>query len=365
MLSLSLRLAPLALALAAPSALAAPIAGEHGVVRWFEGSFDEAVAKAKSEDKLIFIDFWTDWCGWCKRLDKDTFSQDSVASELGDVICLSIDAESETGAPLAKRFAVQGFPALILVNGEGQAQDSIGGYLPPKAFITEIQRVKRKEGTVDGLEAAVAADDNDLEARFQLAQKLQQLGDGAGFETQLAEIRKRDPEGSSAPLRTLAFQELLGAKAQAFSETGEFDDAALHAFLNDEKHASVRFMGWATLGMRVYPQLRRQKDAIAAVRKAWADCPEAQRAEVGGQVAWVIVSAGDDAGNEDHAFALEVAKAATQADPSNANLLDTLAQCLMLNGKKDEAIAAIDRAIALEPDNKNWKMTRQKIQNES
>jgi len=52
--------------MAPPATHAAPAAttialGDHGKIAWFEGSFEQALAKAKAENKLIFIDFWTEW----------------------------------------------------------------------------------------------------------------------------------------------------------------------------------------------------------------------------------------------------------------------------------------------------------------
>jgi hypothetical protein len=46
---------------ASPSAHPAAAPGEHGKLAWFEGSFEEALAKAKTDKKLVFIDFWTSW----------------------------------------------------------------------------------------------------------------------------------------------------------------------------------------------------------------------------------------------------------------------------------------------------------------
>ena len=55
-----------AVLMAGPATHAAPAAttvtpGDHGKIAWFEGTFEQALAKAKAEKKLIFIDFWTSW----------------------------------------------------------------------------------------------------------------------------------------------------------------------------------------------------------------------------------------------------------------------------------------------------------------
>ena len=100
-----------------PDTITAAESPAPGQVAWFEGTFEEALALAASQDRLVFVDFWTDWCVWCKRLDADVFSQESVATALDDLVCLSVDAESKTGAPVAKRFNVLAFPTLLVPGG--------------------------------------------------------------------------------------------------------------------------------------------------------------------------------------------------------------------------------------------------------
>ena len=51
-------------------------------VNWL--TFEEAVSKAKTDPKPIFIDVYTDWCGWCKKMDKATFSEAKIAKMLQD-----------------------------------------------------------------------------------------------------------------------------------------------------------------------------------------------------------------------------------------------------------------------------------------
>lgn len=54
----------------------------EGEVKWM--TFAEAVEKSKTEKRKIFIDVYTDWCGWCKVMDKNTFSEAKVAKILND-----------------------------------------------------------------------------------------------------------------------------------------------------------------------------------------------------------------------------------------------------------------------------------------
>lgn len=56
--------------------------GHEGVVKWM--TFEEAVEKSKTEKRKIFIDVYTDWCGWCKVMDKNTFNEGQVAKVLNE-----------------------------------------------------------------------------------------------------------------------------------------------------------------------------------------------------------------------------------------------------------------------------------------
>ena len=64
----------------------------EGPVKWM--SFEQAIEKSKKEKRKIFIDVYTDWCGWCKVMDKNTFSEAQVAKILNeDFYPVKLDAE--------------------------------------------------------------------------------------------------------------------------------------------------------------------------------------------------------------------------------------------------------------------------------
>ena len=344
--------------LALPSA---PPVADHGKVVWFKGSFESALAKAKTENKLIFIDFWTDWCGWCKRLDKDTFSDESVAAEMKDILCLSIDAESEAGAPLAKRFDVHGYPALLLIGPDGKVEDNIGGYLKPDQFKEAIRRVRSGEGTVSGLRKKLAADPSNQALLEALIAKLEALGD-------IESVKALDPEGKSLPLRRRALQEVAKKINETYEKTQKVETELMTAFLAGEKHPDVLFDGWDFMGqMNLFlaRQAEEKGDAVEAKRfqgehrnalkTAWKHVPASRVVPFGNTLAFTFYEARESLTAEDKAFALEVAGQVNQVSKDNPSTIDTYACCLAMNGKKDEAIQQVQRCIELEPDNPKWK----------
>lgn len=119
------------------------MAGEK--VAWF--SFTEGMAKAKKENKYVFIDFYTDWCGYCKKLDKETYSNEKVYKYLNDkFVPIKVNAESNekviyAGKPipqseLAKSFGVTGYPAMFFMETEKKPIGQLPGFVAPKEFLT-------------------------------------------------------------------------------------------------------------------------------------------------------------------------------------------------------------------------------------
>ena len=83
-------------------------------------SFAEGVAAAKAENKLVFIDFYTEWCGPCRMMANNIFPQKAVGDYFNEkFVCLKIDAEKGEGVELAKRFKVTAYPTFIVLDAHG------------------------------------------------------------------------------------------------------------------------------------------------------------------------------------------------------------------------------------------------------
>lgn len=108
-------------------------------------SFDEALTAAKAEGKKVFIDFYTSWCGPCKRLAANVFPNKQVGDYMnGNYVCLKLDAEKE-GADLAKKFGVSAYPTLIVTDTDGKVLGSFAGYKEGEDFIAAVDALKDPE----------------------------------------------------------------------------------------------------------------------------------------------------------------------------------------------------------------------------
>ncbi len=98
-------------------------------VDFYKGSWQEANDKAKAENKYIFLDAYTDWCTWCKVMDKEMFTDPEVAPFINEhFIPLKINFEETFGQKLAAKFRVIGFPTTLIFNPESQLVTKIEGY---------------------------------------------------------------------------------------------------------------------------------------------------------------------------------------------------------------------------------------------
>jgi thioredoxin-related protein len=92
---------------------------EHGI-RFVEKPFAELQAMAKKENKLIFLDAYTSWCGPCKWMAANMFTQDTIGTYFNQAfICTHFDMEKGEGTTLAKRFQVRAYPTLLFIDSAG------------------------------------------------------------------------------------------------------------------------------------------------------------------------------------------------------------------------------------------------------
>ncbi len=193
---------------------------------------------------------------------------------------------------------------------------------------------------------------------YAIAKRLRVCGDAQGYEQKMAAIRALDPEGTSAPLRHLALAQRLQGLNARLKKDGVFESAPVRAFLAEERHAPVLFEGWSSLYAAAARSAKNgsnpavedlRKQALECAREAWKRCPSDRTADFGREIAESFLAFASELGAEERAFALDVAAKASEAAPRSVDHLETLAAWLELAGRKSDAIAALERASAIEP----------------
>lgn len=99
-------------------------------------TFTEIKALAKAQNKLIFLDAYTSWCGPCKYMAKAIFTNDTVADFYNSrFINAKIDMEKGEGIELAKLYQVRCYPNLLYINGDGEIVHRVGGMRKADDFV--------------------------------------------------------------------------------------------------------------------------------------------------------------------------------------------------------------------------------------
>ena len=98
-------------------------------IQFDKNEWQEILTKAKEEDKLIFVDAYAVWCGPCKKMARDVFTQPEVGEFFNaKFVNAKIDMERGEGVNLAREWRVRAYPTLLFVDGSGDVVHQAVGY---------------------------------------------------------------------------------------------------------------------------------------------------------------------------------------------------------------------------------------------
>lgn len=133
----------------------AAIEGIGKGIAFEENTFTEALDKAKKENKLLFLDAYTSWCGPCKIMSSKVFTLPQVGDYFNrHFINVKVDMEKGEGIDLTKRYNVTAYPTMLLIDTDGNVRHKIVGAKSADELIrcaeeglneeTSYQRIKQR-----------------------------------------------------------------------------------------------------------------------------------------------------------------------------------------------------------------------------
>jgi thiol-disulfide isomerase/thioredoxin len=176
-----------------------------------------AQAKAREEGKLLLVDFFATWCGWCRTLEREVFPSAEFRQGVADLVLVRMDIEDPgEGSLLARRFQIRSVPAAVLLDADLVEVGRINGFSHAAAYLARIQRELAQYQELEGRYQRERALD-DPEVLLALADELYRRGDGR----RAGGLYQRLLEGWEGPRRAELFYRLADSRRLA----GELEES--------------------------------------------------------------------------------------------------------------------------------------------
>lgn len=123
-------------------------------INWL--TFEEAAAMTEKDPKMIIVDVYTDWCGWCKKMDKGTFTDPAVVEYINDTFYpVKMNAEDSnrkftfkgqeyTEQTMARAMRVSSYPNFIIMDAAMENITQMPGYREAEPFLQTLQAVLKQ-----------------------------------------------------------------------------------------------------------------------------------------------------------------------------------------------------------------------------
>jgi len=150
-----------------------PVAAEEPFV---DLEYEAALKAAERDEKIVLIDYYTTWCGPCKKLDRTTWKDEKVRAWLEKhTVALKIDAEKQRD--LAKKHRVRAYPTILLLRPDETVVDRLVGYRGAATFLEEVKAaLAGKDSLARAREKLDGSGEKDPMERMNYARELHQRG---------------------------------------------------------------------------------------------------------------------------------------------------------------------------------------------
>jgi thioredoxin-related protein len=287
-------LLPLALAVSASKASADEI-------RW-RRDYNTARKEAEEKGRPLMIDFGTEHCFWCKRLDATTFQEPSIISLLNEqYIPLKIDAERE--AALAQTLHITSYPTIVFGASDGRILGTVVGYKEAGEFLGILQRT-----------AATASPPTTPDWMTRDMQEASKAIAGSDYSRALSLLKGIVEDGKDRPVQQKAKQLLQDIEQQAAGRLARAKQL-------EDKGQSVEATNSLTALQRVYPGTQAATEASQLLSTQTAKPPEPKNPARARRAKELLAQAREDYRTQQYLCCLDRCEllAANYADLSEAN----------------------------------------------
>ena len=245
-------------------------------IRWAR-SWDAAVKEARATKKLILIDFWADWCGFCHKLDRETFVDPTVIRSVNRFVAIRLNSEKE-GVEQAQKFRVSSLPTILLLKHTLEPVGTIRGFMPAGPFAEKVESILKASNDFPRLVARVKSNPKDLTAAKQLVDLSLQQGQSDTAMLAAGVFEQAKP-GQLGFERYFSLGQVLARNERIDAAQRYFVLAASKAGTGEQKAASTFFLGVTHFQQKHFAQARQCLETALKT----PGCPESirSRAQMG------------------------------------------------------------------------------------
>lgn len=193
--------------------------GQQAFAGPWNKSWTTAQKAAKDSQKLVFVDLYADWCGWCKRMEQEVFPSQAFQNATDSMILLRLNTEDGAdGSKFAHEFGISTLPTFLLMAPDGIIAGVIHGYAPSEEFVKALKDQQTEYAAFTKKLSDEKGTGGNYQARLDLAREIRSR---YGLTQSEARFKKLLAEPVPVNIRDSAYYEL--AIAQLMEQ--HYDDA--------------------------------------------------------------------------------------------------------------------------------------------
>ena len=193
--------------------------------------FEGALVRASEGRQPLLVYLYTDWCGYCAAMERDTFNDPTVIAEMGPRFqWVKLNAEQDpAGIRLREENGVANYPTIFILNSEAREIDRLTGFMAPSRFQKQVDFYLYGPSSLLALQRLVAENPEAVEAHYSLGQKFLTRGDFATairyFSTVVAQDPQNQHQANDAALYYSALARASsGSEKEALELTRQLED---------------------------------------------------------------------------------------------------------------------------------------------
>ena len=215
-------------------------------IDFFHGTYKEALEKSIKEDKLIFIDAYTIWCGPCKAMAKYEFTQKVVGDFFNkNFINVKLNMEANESINFKKKFSVNAYPTLFFIDGEQKlVHKSVGGK-KANALVDMGKMAIRKNDKSGNFAEAYEKGDRSYDLVLDYVKALNNAGKPS---LKIAnDYLKSDPNITKEQRSAFIYEALIEADSRLFDEYVESKNEIIQLNGEDAYYDKMQISAWKTV----------------------------------------------------------------------------------------------------------------------